>query len=190
VNKALLGIEAQVAQRAAPFGNAGVIRDDHAAFAGRNILVGIEAECGDIAQTAARPPFVRLAVHFRGVLDDLDVVPLGHSLNWSHVDREAVDVNNHDRTRARCDARLYLGRKHVPSRRIRIDDHRCCPGTYDRRSAGNDCKRRQYDFVTRPNPGGHDGRVESRGTVGDRDTMFAPHTGGKFLLESLNERSL
>ena len=56
VHEALLRLEAEVAQAAAAFGQLVVVGDDHAAFAGGDVLVRVEAEGADVAEAAAGRP--------------------------------------------------------------------------------------------------------------------------------------
>ena len=56
MDEALLRLKAEIAQAAAVLGEAVVVGDDHAAFAGGDVLVGVEAEGADVAETAAGTP--------------------------------------------------------------------------------------------------------------------------------------
>ena len=70
VDEPPLFVEAQVAQVPAAICQRLVVRQHHTAFARRDLLVGIEADNGDIAQRAHRPALVGLAMLFGSILDD------------------------------------------------------------------------------------------------------------------------
>ncbi len=55
---------------AAALGEPLVVGDDHATFAGGDVLVGVEAESAEVAKAAAGPAAVGLPVHLGGILDD------------------------------------------------------------------------------------------------------------------------
>src|SRR5687768_17824083 len=65
------------------FRSRGIVADQHAAFAGGHVLVGIEAEGADVAEAAARAAAAGLADDFGGVLD-----------HFQPVDRKSTRLNS------------------------------------------------------------------------------------------------
>ena len=59
------GLEAQIAQAAAALRQRVVVGDHHAAFAGGDVLVGVEAEGADVRRSCRRAGPVGLADAFR-----------------------------------------------------------------------------------------------------------------------------
>ncbi len=68
------GIAALVAETAAHVGELAIVGDDHAAFAGGDLLVGIEAEDAAAAEGSDFAFFVAAAEAFAGVFDEGDFV--------------------------------------------------------------------------------------------------------------------
>ena len=69
---------------------------DCAAFAGGDLLVGVEAEDGEIAE-AANAALVEFCTNgFAGVLDDREIVSLGEIAESMHVGGDSEGVNDQD----------------------------------------------------------------------------------------------
>ena len=68
-------------------------RRDHAAFAGRDLLVGVEGEDRVLALRADRPPLVDRAERLAGVVDQRDPVPFADRLQFFQLARVAEDVD-------------------------------------------------------------------------------------------------
>ena len=94
-----------VAVEPEPVGEPVVVGRGEAALAGHQVLRGVQAEHRrpELAGPAAA---VRRAEGLRGVLDDREAVALGDRDERVHVGHEAVQVDGHDRLRARRDRRL------------------------------------------------------------------------------------
>src|SRR5262249_23522446 len=75
-------------------------RDDHAALAGRDLLVGVEGEHAGLPQAADRPPTIAGADRLAGVLDDGNAVRAAEGENGIHVRRLAEDVHGKNRAYA------------------------------------------------------------------------------------------
>jgi hypothetical protein len=184
------GLEAQIAQAAAAFGKEFIIGDQHAALAGGEMLVGVEAEDADVAETAAGKAFIGLTVHLGRVLDDFEPMPFGQFKDGFHVDWQPVNMHHHYRP---CSGRYRspdsLGR-HVPGARIAIDHNGGGAGTDDGRGARDDRESRQDDLVARGEPEGRQGRIKRRATVAHRYAEAAFDPGSEPLLELRDKRPL
>ena len=130
--------EAEVAERAQALGEVVVVGQHHPALTRRDQLVGVEAEGAQRPEAAAAPPRrargratreVFRPVGLGGVLDDRETVPLRELEHGVHVDRVAVDVDGHDRSRARADPRRDLIRIQAPGLRIAVDEHGTAPAS-------------------------------------------------------------
>ena len=77
-----------------------IVGNDDAAFACRDLLVGIESVQPAVAERAGHFPFSSVFDHgadgFAGVLDDGEVVLSGHFHDSHHIDRHAESVHRHD----------------------------------------------------------------------------------------------
>src|SRR5262249_8650165 len=80
-------VEVQVAQVPAAICQCLVVRQHHAAFPRGDLLVGIEADNGDIAQRADWPALVGLAMLLGGILDDKKAMSTRQLDDRIHVDR-------------------------------------------------------------------------------------------------------
>ncbi len=80
-----------------------VSKDRHASFAGRQVLVGEEAEAAGVAEAAARHAVEFRAEGMCSVLDYEQPVFLRGRLDRRHIDRGAAVVHDHDCSRARRD---------------------------------------------------------------------------------------
>ena len=76
-----------------------VVGGDHASFAGRDDLVAVEGEGGDVSQTSGRLAMIPGAMRLRGVLDDDEAAPPGDGSRFVHRDRTAVGVHGDERVR-------------------------------------------------------------------------------------------
>ena len=170
--------EAEIAERAQTLGEGVVVGQHHAALTGRDQLVGVEAEGAQRPEAAAAPPRrargratreVFGAVRFGGVLDDREAVRLGELEHRVHVDRVAVDVDGHDRPRARADPRRDLDPIHAPRLRIAVDEHGYGARVQHRADARDDRERRQDHLVARLELECGDRGLERRGAVADGD---------------------
>ena len=83
---------------------------DGAAFTGGDLLVGIEAEDGEIAKDADASLMKFGADRFAGVFDDYEVVPGGEVAKAMHVRGNAEGVDNEDGAGSRGQARFRLWR--------------------------------------------------------------------------------
>src|SRR5262249_11179140 len=98
-----------------------VIRgEDHATFAGRDVLVGIKAESSYVAKRtdaalSAGLAAIALADLFGAVFNHFEPILLGEFHHWIHVHGESIYVNHHNGFGPRSDFGFDLSRINVPS---------------------------------------------------------------------------
>ena len=183
-----LGAEAQVPVRPAALGKGGIVGRHHAAFARGHVLVGVETEGADVAETSTRPALVGQSDRFRRVLDDFQAVGGGHIQDRVHIHRQAVDVHHHDGLRPGCAFGGDLRRIHVPGVGVAVHQDRRGAGPDHRQGAGNYGEGRQNDLVARTDIEGGDGQFQRGRAVGDGNAVGAAGGGREPLFELANER--
>ena len=110
------------AHHARPRGQLGVARDQHAAFAGGDGLVGVEAEDGGVAgQRADQLAADRRRQRMGGVFDHLQPVALRDGQDGRHVGRQAGVVHRQDGLGAWRDRRLDGEAVDVQRDRVDVD---------------------------------------------------------------------
>src|SRR5213079_1912974 len=83
------------------------VRGERAPLAvGAEVLGGVEAEGGRLAEAADAPAAVARAVGLAGILDHGEVVTRGERQDGIEIGGPAVEMYGHDRPRARGDRRL------------------------------------------------------------------------------------
>src|SRR5205814_4597643 len=87
-----------------------VVARDEAALAGGDVLFQLKRERTKVADRAEGAAFVGRAHRLRGVLDDANGTRPRDRHDRVHVGRAIVEVDGHDRDRARRDLRLDIGR--------------------------------------------------------------------------------
>src|ERR1019366_9043594 len=111
------GGAALIAEAAHVCGEFGAAGDDHAAFAGGDLLVGVEGEDGDVAKpadgTCAASGVDGSAEGFAGVFDERKVVALGDGYEDGHVGGNAEGVDGEDGAGTRCDGLLDGGGREI-----------------------------------------------------------------------------
>ena len=188
VPEASLGLEGKIAQAAGARGERVVVGQQHAALAGRQQFVGVEAERARVAEAATAPTLVRCAVGLGGVLDDCQSVPLRHVEQGIHIHRVPIDVHGHDRPRALGDLTFDPVHVHRPRARIAVDQHGHGLGLNDRQRARDDGEGRHDDLVARLQIEQRHRYLQRHRAVGNRDAMPTPAVAGPAILESLDVR--
>src|SRR6516162_793109 len=122
--EALSGLETEVAHRPATLSEQRVISKDHPAFASGDKLVGVEAECANVAETPARTASVGLPVHLCGILNDLQSVLSREGQHRIHFNRQTIDMNDHYCLCARCYSGSYSFNSCVPGVGLAVNEHR------------------------------------------------------------------
>ncbi len=95
--------EGQIAQQPQRSARAASLVSDHAALAGGDDLVGVEAEAGHVAEAAGHTATALGPMRFRAVLDHNEIVSPGDRVQPIHVDRVAEQMNGNDGAGARRD---------------------------------------------------------------------------------------
>src|SRR5690606_24053850 len=147
VYESTIRLEAKVAQASAGFCKLLTIGEHHAAFACCYVLVRIEAEGADVAETAAGAASIGLAMSLRCILDDPEAVLVCQRKNRIHVYRQPVRMHHHDRSRPLGDAGLNRVNIDVPGARVAVDQYRCGSRSCNLVYAGDDCEGRHDDLV-------------------------------------------
>ena len=93
MDEAVLWLEAEVAQRAAGGGERLIVGQDHAAFAGSDVLVRVEAEGADVAKTSARAAAAGLAVHLGGIFDHFETMAAGDVEHRIDIHRQTIELS-------------------------------------------------------------------------------------------------
>src|SRR6516165_6991948 len=189
VDKAPLLIETQVPQVSAAIRKGLVVRQHHAAFARYDLLVGVEADGGDVAQRTYQPPCVALAMLFGGILDDEQIMSTRQLDHRVHVDRQTVNMNDHNGLGTACNLTGDQRGVHVPRIVPAVDDNREGARAYDGRGAGDDCKARKNDLVTGPDAQRRERQFNGYASVTHRDTVRAAHQLGEPGFEFLDKRA-
>ena len=184
------GDAALVALAAQSRGGVAAVGDQHSALAGRQLLVGVEAEGGEVA-ARPDPPAVRVdrPERLAGVLEDPEAVLRRGSLELGHRRRRAEDVDREDPDRALADG---------GGRGIRIDVERLGldvaeggpdPLVEEAVGGGDEAQRAGQDLVAlapaeRPDP-----EVKGGRPARDRDRVPDPEPLGEPALEALDHRA-
>ena len=164
---------------------AGVGRRDHAALAGRQLLVGIEAEHRRMAAAADRRAVgVDGAERLAGVLDDRQP----EALEGRQIGGVAEDVDRQQRRRARRDRRRGRGRIEVQRARVDVGEHG--PRALEDRGvrARDERERRGDDLVSVAHPGGPQREVQAGRAARDGAGVGDAEPRGERLLEGRHAR--
>src|SRR5215213_2407165 len=92
VTKAWFG-KRKIAKQTHTFGELLIVCCDHAAFAGSDHFICIEAEASHVAEAACHSPATSCAVRLRAIFDDQQVVPSRNLHQPVHVDGMAVEMH-------------------------------------------------------------------------------------------------
>ena len=148
--------------------------DDHAAFAGSDLLIGIKREHAGVPERPHLAALVFSADRFAGILDDQQAVLPGDAENRREVGRASKSVHHNDGARAGSDRRLdFFGIK-VQGFRIDIHKNRGGPFVADGVRHRNKSKRRHDDFVAFGDAQGTDAQVQPAGAGVDGDSVRGP----------------
>jgi hypothetical protein len=177
-----------VAEPLRPFGECRVLRENHAAFAGRDVLDGVKAQDRHVGERAHLAPAVLGAERVAGVVDRNQAVLFRDSGERVPVARVAGVVDADDGLRLRGDG--AFDRRGIDDQRRGID-----VGEDGPRAAIESCVRgggegqRGYDdFVARSNLRGVHRGVEGRRSARHRDGVLGTHELGDRRLELADGR--
>ena len=121
--------------------------DEGAALERRDVLGRVEGERREVAVRADRPALPAGADRVRRVLDDGDPVAVAERVDGVQVDREAGEVDRHDRASPRSDERLGVREVDQARLRIGIHEHRTRAGVLDDVGAGHEGHAGDQDLV-------------------------------------------
>ena len=190
VEPAHVGGAALVALAPQAGGGLGAVRDQHPALAGRQLLVGVEAEGGEVA-AGPHPPSLGVdrAERLAGVLEDPEAAAGGDLLELGHRGGVAEDVDREDPRGALGQTRLGGGGIEVEGDRVDVAEDR--PHTLIEEAVGrsDEAQRAGQDLVAltpaqRPDP-----EVQRGRPARDGDRVLDPEPGGEVALEALDHRA-
>ena len=182
--------ETQVAEHPAPLCQFLVIRDHHAALAGRYMLIGIKAECTDIAKASAGLSLISLSVHLSRVLNHFQVILLCQCKDFIHLNWKSIQMNNHNGFCLRCYFSLDLIHLHVPGMYIAVYQYWHSAQLCHRRGTRYDRKARHDHFIVFSNPKSLYCYLQSCCTVGYGNTISPVYRSTHLLLKFLYKRTL
>src|SRR4029078_4435854 len=90
MHETAFGLKTKIAQRAASLSNALAVCQDHSTFTCGDMFVGIEAKDTYVSKRTTCPAFVCLAVHFRGVLNNKQLISSCNFQDWINMDAQSV----------------------------------------------------------------------------------------------------
>ena len=149
----------------------GVVGDRGTAFAGGEVLGGVEGEHRDVRDRAHRTPAQRRAQRVGGVLDHRDAPRARERSQRVEIGGVPSEVHRQQRAGARRDR--GLDRARVQAQRVALDVHQHRPGAHvlDRAHARGEGPGRGHHLVARPHAVGEQRQVEAAGGVGERHAV-------------------
>src|SRR6185295_18917567 len=114
MHETAFALKTKIAQLAASLSHALAVCQDHSTFTCGDMFVRIEAKDTYVSKRTTWPPFVRLAVHFRGVLNNKQLISSCNFQYWIHIDRQSVGMRDEDCFRSICKCLLNERWIHVP----------------------------------------------------------------------------
>ncbi len=107
------------------------VRQDGAAFAGGELLVGVEAEDGEVAEGADAALMKFSTDRFAGVFNDDKVVARGKGAEGEHVGGNTEGMNDQDGTRSRGEESFDCGGDQVEGYGIDVGEDGCSADVED-----------------------------------------------------------
>ena len=173
-----------VAQRPRQPSEVIAVRGERAALAvGAQVLGGVEAEGGRLAEAAHAPAAVARAVGLAGILDDGQVVARGDRQDGVEIRRPAVEMHRHDRPRVRGDRGLDALGVEVGGARIDVHEQRARPDVGDGFGGGDEGVGRGDDLVARLHPRREQGQMQGARARVHGDAVLDAAVGRELLLE-------
>ena len=127
-----------------------VLRDEHAAFARGDLLVGVEGKRAHVTDRADVTSAPLGAEGFAGVFDDPQVVSARDVHDGVHVRGPPEDVHRQDGPRPGCDPALDRRRIEVERHRVDVHEHRDRVDEQGAIGRRDEAERRRDDLVARP----------------------------------------
>ena len=169
--------------------SSGVVGHDHAALAGRHLLVRVEGEGPRAPERPDRPASQGRADRLAGVVDQQQAVSVGDLLDRVPVGRVPEHVDDHDGLRPIGDPSLEVGGVEVVRVGLDVDEDRRGPLEEEGVGARRERERRHQDLVARTDAERLDDQVQRRGARGDRDPVLDAGDLRCRALEPLGERT-
>ncbi|MCY1347163.1 hypothetical protein D9M69_332690 [compost metagenome] len=157
--------------------------DDGSALEGVEHLRCVKAQDRQVPAAQDADAILTHAERVGGVIDDLETVGVGHSLNPFHIAGNAVAVHGHDRGGGRCDGFLDPCGVQIAGNRIDIDEHGL-ETVPQHRVRGRHEGIRGGDHLA-GDPQGLEGRHQGKRAVGEQADMLDPQVVGQLPLEAL-----
>ena len=183
VGEPIHAVAALVAERLTDGGEGIVVGDDHSALAGRDLLVGIEAENSGAAEGADGAAGELAAETLAGVFDEDQFVFLGDLLDLDHPDGISKCFDGDDRLGpGRNRGGGFVGIQ-IERLRINISKDRRRADVQNAIGGCDETERRGDDFIPGLDAGGDHGGVKPGGAGGDADRVTATGDLGAESLE-------
>src|SRR5690606_4360583 len=157
--------------------------DDRAPLEGIEDLGGVEAEYAQIAMAQHRAAFVLDSESMRRIVDDLEVVGVGNTLDRCGVAGIAVTMYRHDGRSLRGDRGLDLFRVEIQGSRVYVHEYRLDAIPQQRVGCSDERIRRGYDLAG--NPQSLQCRDQGQSTVGEECNVLNPKMLAEGLLQLL-----
>jgi len=180
---ARVAIDSMVAEKAEAPGEFVVVRCDHAAFAGRDVLDRVETEYRHVGDTADAAAFVQGTRSVAGVFDHGESVRLGKRHDFVEIGGMASVVDGEHRPGPTGDSPCDLGRIYRERVGMNISEHGRCTliqHTVGRSAEGEwrgDC------FIPESKSRSEGGGVERRRSGGEADGVIRANACSKRLLK-------
>src|SRR5437762_4309941 len=156
-----------------------VVRDDHAALAGRHILGRVEREAGRVAEVARLLAVVFRAVGLGRVLDHREGLTPSGIEDRVHLRRLAVQMDRHDRGGLARDPNREPRGIHVVGISYHIDEDRLRPALEDRRRGREEGERWSEDLVPLTDAMRRECDVEGFRPIRNGDAVFTSDVLGE-----------
>jgi len=165
-------------------GEFGRIGYDHAGVTvGAEIFCGIKTNASGVAERASAAAFVGCADGLGVVFDDGQVAGFGEGEDGVHVCGEAVEMNDDDSARARCDAAFEFGGIEVVRVWADVGENRLGAESADGASSGYEGEGREDDFIAGLNAAGAQGQNQRVGSGSEADAVSNAAELGDFFFQ-------
>ena len=179
----LLGASALIAETAEMVGVGLGVGENGAAFAGGDLLVGIEAEYGEIAEAAGAVVLDFRPDGFGGVFNDGKVVVCGQIAKRRHVGGDAEGVDDQDGASARGEDALDGCRREVEGDGIDVGEDGYGADLKNSSGDGDESEGWNDDFVPFSDAESEQGHVQAGCAAADGDCVGDGVIGGECGLE-------
>lgn len=175
---------ALVAKAAETIGVSLGVSENGAAFSGRDLLVGVKAEDGEIAETPDATLIEFGADGFAGIFENDELMAIRELAESEHVGRNAEGMDDENGAGARREDALDGRRSEIESDRIDVREDRRGADLQDGIGDGNEGEGGNDDFVAFADAKGEQGHVKAGGSAADGDGVGNGVIGGEGGFES------